>query len=94
MIRLSGFEPDVDIPVVYTGLRPGEKLFEELMLKDEELTKTRNDLIYMGYFKDFDPEMVMKALSELEEACRDDSTDIRPLIRKLVRTYRPNTAEV
>ena len=65
-----------------------------LMLKDEELTKTRNDLIYMGYFKDFDPEMVMKALSELEEACRDDSTDIRPLIRKLVRTYRPNTAEV
>ena len=94
MIRLSGFEPDVDIPVVYTGLRPGEKLFEELMLKDEELTKTRNDLIYMGYFKDFDPEMVMKALAELEEACRDDSTDIRPLIRKLVRTYRPNTAEV
>ena len=94
MIRLSGFEPDVDIPIVYTGLRPGEKLFEELMLKDEELTKTRNDLIYMGYFKDFDPEMVMKALSELEEACRDDSTDIRPLIRKLVRTYRPNTAEV
>ena len=94
MIRLSGFEPDVDIPVVYTGLRPGEKLFEELMLQDEELTKTRNDLIYMGYFKDFDPEMVTKALSELEEACRDDSTDIRPLIGKLVRTYHPDTTRV
>ena len=94
MIRLSGFEPDVDIPVVYTGLRPGEKLFEELMLQDEELTKTRNNLIYMGYFKDFDPEMVTKALAELEEACRDDSTDIRPLISKLVRTYQPNTTRV
>ena len=94
MIRLSGFEPDVDIPVVYTGLRPGEKLYEELMLQDEELTKTRNDLIYMGYFKDFDPEMVTQGLEELEKACRDDSADIRPLIGKLVRTYRPDTARV
>ena len=60
----------------------------------EELTKPRNDLIYMGYFKDFDPEMVMQGLEELEKACRDDSVDIRPLIGKLVRTYRPDTTRV
>jgi FlaA1/EpsC-like NDP-sugar epimerase len=89
MIRLSGFEPDLDIPVVYTGLRPGEKLFEELMLQDEELSKTRNDLIFMGYFKDFDPDHVTKALEDLARASLDDSTDIRPLIAKLVPTYRP-----
>ena len=48
MIRLSGYKPDVDIKIVYTGLRPGEKLYEEKLMAEEGLTKTENELIHMG----------------------------------------------
>ena len=93
MIRLSGFEPDVDIPVKYTGLRPGEKLYEELLMQDEGLDKTPNELIYIGHFNDFDRETLLERLEELENACRNNSADIRPLIQRLVKTYQPKTEE-
>lgn len=54
MIRLSGFEPDVDIPIVYTGLRPGEKLYEELLLQEEGMERTPNEMIYIGHPLAFD----------------------------------------
>lgn len=94
MIRLSGFEPDVDIPVIYTGLRPGEKLYEELLMQDEELDDTPNSLIFVGHFNDFDPDRLMDGLKELESACQDDSRDIRQLVCKLVRTYHPAVVNV
>ena len=89
MIRLSGFEPDVDIPVVYTGLRPGEKLYEEILMQDEGLEKTPNDLIYIGHFNDFDREGLKEGLNELERACQRNSADIRDVILRLVKTYHP-----
>ena len=89
MIRLSGFEPEVDIPIVYTGLRPGEKLFEELLLQEEGLERTPNELIFVGRFRDFDPEGLMDGLEELSDACMNEAEDIRSIIRRMVRTYQP-----
>ena len=89
MIRLSGFEPDVDISVVYTGLRPGEKLFEELMMQDEGLEKTPNNLIFVGHFHDFDEQQLLAALDELKQAGEWDASKIRTMIQQLVRTYSP-----
>lgn len=89
MIRLSGLEPDVDIPIVYTGLRPGEKLFEELLMQDEGLDKTPNELIYIGHFNDFDERQLIAALAELKTACESNSEHIRDLVKALVKTYQP-----
>ena len=92
MIRLSGLEPDVDIQIVYTGLRPGEKLFEELLMQDEGLDKTPNELIYIGHFNDFDEHQLIEALKELKAACEDNSDHIRDLVKGLVQTYHPDDA--
>lgn len=89
MIRLSGFEPDVDIPIVYTGLRPGEKLFEELLMQDEGLDKTPNELIFIGHFNDFDGQRLMEKLEELRGVAADRHGDIRRVLRELVPTYHP-----
>ncbi len=89
MIRLSGLEPDVDIQIKYTGLRPGEKLYEELLMQDEGLEKTQNDLIFIGHFNDFDKDKLLDFLKELEWACENDPENIRSLVHRLVRTYRP-----
>lgn len=93
MIRLCGLEPDVDIPIVYTGLRPGEKLFEELLMQDEGLDKTPNELIFIGHFNDFDEERLLDALDGLREACEENSPDIRVRMQELVRTYHPTENE-
>ena len=89
MIRLSGLEPDVDIRVVYTGLRPGEKLYEELLMQDEGLDKTPNELIFIGHFNDFDGEQLAGALEELRLACAKDPENIREVVCRLVKTYHP-----
>lgn len=67
MIRLSGFEPDVDIKIEYTGLRPGEKLFEELLLAEEGMKKTANQLIYVARPLEFDETQFFEQLQELEQ---------------------------
>ncbi len=91
MIRLSGFEPDIDIPIVYTGLRPGEKLFEELLLSEEGLAKTENDLIFIGHLEEIDKEKFEEKLAWLEGACENNSEDIRRFVMDIVPEYKPKT---
>jgi len=92
MIRLSGYEPDVDIKIVYTGLRPGEKLFEELLLKEEGLAKTANDLIFVGHLGGFTDEELTDALDNLYRLCQENSPHIGRELAALVKTYHPERA--
>ncbi len=87
MIKLSGFEPDVDIKIEYTGLRPGEKLYEELLMSEEGLKKTPNNLIFIGKLADIDPDAFQSGLNELEQACERNAPDIKQRVAALVPTY-------
>ena len=89
MIRLSGYRPDVDIEIKYVGLRPGEKLYEELLLNEEGLRSTANNLIYICRPLDFDEEVFWKQLDELEDLCRKSETDVRSMLRRIVPAYHP-----
>ena len=88
LIRLSGYEPDVDIMIKYTGLRPGEKLYEELLMKEEGLQDTSNKLIHIGKPIEMDDEQFKKQLEALDEACRGESADIKNLVAEMVPTYK------
>ena len=88
MIRLSGFEVDVDIKIEYTGLRPGEKLYEELLMSEEGLGKTDNQLIYVGHQIEFDEAVFRKQLEELKEASQSNSRSIKEIVQSIVPTYR------
>ena len=89
MIRLSGLKPDEDIQIVYTGLRPGEKLYEERLMDEEGLTKTSNDLINIGQPIPFDEDQFLRRLPELAKAAYEDRDDIRDMITEFVPTYHP-----
>ena len=90
MIKLSGFKPDEDIQIVYTGLRPGEKLFEERLMDEEGLTKTSNELISIGKPIPFDEDKFIERLPALFDAAYDDrENEIRGMIESYVSTYRP-----
>ena len=89
LIRLSGYKPDVDIKVVYSGLRPGEKLYEEKLMAEEGLKKTKNDLIHIGCPIPFDVEEFLKELDGLLEAAYKNREDMRELVQKVVTTYHP-----
>ena len=89
LIRLSGYEPDVDIKIVYTGLRPGEKLFEELLMKEEGLKSTANHMIHIGRPIEMDDELFAAQLEELRTACESESADIKELVERIVPTYHP-----
>ncbi len=93
LIKLSGFRPDVDIKVEYTGLRPGEKLYEEKLMAEEGLEKTANDLIYIGHPIDFDSDRFLGRIEELMEAAYANSPDIRALVMQLAPTYRPSESK-
>ena len=87
LIKLSGFEPDVDIPIVYTGLRPGEKLYEELLLKDEGMHKTENDLIFIIEDDPFDDVALSRQLRQLQEVIGQPEV-IRGLLHQIVPEFR------
>lgn len=89
LIKLSGLVPDVDIPVVYTGLRPGEKLYEEMLMEEEGLQATENEMIRIGKPIEIeDEELFFQRLAGLKEACNRNSEEIRSLVRSLVPTYQ------
>ena len=94
MIRLSGLEPDLDIPIVYTGLRPGEKLYEELLLSGEGMQKTANDLIYIGGEAPFDEALLSEKLTELSELHEGEEMLLRTKISELVPTYHMTENDV
>ena len=87
MIRLSGFEPDVDINVVYSGLRPGEKLYEELLMGEEGLARTSNDLIYIGHKINFDDHLLAEELDAMRQLEEGQEDLLRRHIKTLVPTY-------
>ena len=89
MIKLSGLKPDEDIQIIYTGLRPGEKLFEERLMDEEGMTKTSNQLINIGKPIPFDEDEFIRKLPELFDAAYEDREDIRDVIEEFVDTYKP-----
>ena len=89
LIKLSGYRPDVDIKVEYTGLRPGEKLYEEKLMAEEGLKKTKNDLIHIGCPIPFDTDVFLKELDGLMNAAYSNKKDIRERVAGIVTTYTP-----
>ena len=87
LIRLSGLKPYEDINIVFTGLRPGEKLYEELLMDEEGLQSTDNKLIHIGKPIDFDEELFIHQLEELDELSRMDSPKIKEKVMEVVPTY-------
>ena len=94
LIKLSGFEPDVDIKIEYTGLRPGEKLYEELLMKEEGLQETPNKLVHIGKPIEMNEEEFFERLKDLKEEVYDEVEDIRPFVMELVPTYKPANKKV
>jgi FlaA1/EpsC-like NDP-sugar epimerase len=90
MIRLSGYTPYKDIKIEFVGLRPGEKLYEEILMKEEGLKNTSNKLIYIARPLEFDEEKFYQTLEELKVSL-DERRDIRSIIHEIVPTYKPAT---
>ena len=89
LIRLSGYKPDVDIKIIYTGLRPGEKLYEEKLMAEEGLTKTDNELIHIGKPIAFDTDVFLAELENLMYGSYSNKEDIREQVAMMVSTYHP-----
>ena len=89
LIKLSGFKPDVDIKIEYTGLRPGEKLYEEKLMAEEGLKSTPNSLIHIGCPIPFDMDKFLVELEELMVACYENRENIREMVEAIVPTYHP-----
>lgn len=87
LIRLSGYKPYDEIPIEFTGLRPGEKLYEELLMSEEGLQATENNLIHIGKPIEFDEEVFLKKLEELRVIANEDSDYIREKVQEIVPTY-------
>lgn len=87
LIRLSGYEVGTDIEIKYTGLRPGEKLYEELLMDEEGMQDTDNKLIHIGKPIEIDEKLFMRQLSELQKIANQDSDDIKEAVKRIVPTY-------
>ena len=90
LIKLSGLRPDVDIKIEYTGLRPGEKLYEEKLMSEEGMRTTPNHLIHIGNPIPFDTDTFLGQLQMLMEAAyAGKENEIRTLVESVVTTYHP-----
>ena len=89
LIKLSGYRVGTDIQIVFTGLRPGEKLFEEMLMDEEGLQETANKLIHIGKPIEFDEKTFFGQLERLRAASEKESPDIRKLVQEIVPTYHP-----
>jgi FlaA1/EpsC-like NDP-sugar epimerase len=87
LVRLSGLEPDKDIKIEYTGLRPGEKLFEELLMAEEGLVRTAHEKIFIGKQSDMSFQEVIMSIKALENSMESEEA-LRECMAKLVPTYR------
>lgn len=94
VIRLSGYEPNVDIPIVFTGLRPGEKLYEEISLVDETMARTANKKIFIMQPMHFDQTVLSNDIKELEDAAvNDDMQLMLDCVKRLVPTFDHNKGD-
>ena len=89
LIQLSGYKVGEDIEIVFTGLRPGEKMYEELLMNEEGLQDTENKLIHIGKPIVFDEQEFEKALERLRTAAESENEDVRSVVQELVPTYHP-----
>lgn len=89
LIKLSGLKPDIDIKIEYTGLRPGEKLYEEKLMAEEGLKKTRNELIHIGCPIPFEIQTFLVQLQHLMGSAYTNDTRIREHVSEIVSTYHP-----
>lgn len=89
LIKLSGYRVGEDIQIAFTGLRPGEKMYEELLMNEEGLKETANKMIFIGKPIEFDEEVFRSQLVELEREAMDENSDIRAAVEKIVTTYHP-----
>ena len=94
LIKLSGLKPDEDIPIVYTGLRPGEKLYEEKLMAEEGIQKTENELIHIGNPIPFDTDKFLIQLEQLMYAAHSNHADIVHMVEAMVPTYHPERGSV
>lgn len=94
LIRLSGYTLGVDMDIVYTGLRPGEKLYEEILTKEEGLQKTDNNLIFIGKPLEFNEVHFLSDLQKLEEAASTESRQVKQIVSKIVPTYHIRKEDV
>lgn len=87
LIKLSGYRVDEDIEIKFTGLRPGEKMYEELLMNEEGLQKTANKMIYIGKAMEFDTQWFEDCLERLKEEATSETGDIRSIVKEIVPTY-------
>ena len=90
LIRLSGHKPDIDIKIVYTGLRPGEKLYEEKLMEEEGLKRTDNEMIHIGQPIPLNVDEFLSNLGDLFTACYENSEEIKKIVAEMVPTYQAN----
>ena len=92
LIKLSGYKVGEDIEIRFTGLRPGEKLYEEMLMAEEGMKDTANKMIHIGQPIQIDEEKFMDQLEELREYVTEEPDDIREYVRQIVTTYRSKKA--
>lgn len=94
LIKLSGYEPDVDIKIEYTGLRPGEKLYEEMLMKEEGMQTTPNKMIHIGKPIEMNEKAFYLQLSKLYEAAYGETNQMKFFVQDIIKTYKPDAMEV